>query len=404
MGGIRGGTLELFRGNISHLTSSILLHCGRGSRYGFLTQGRQMNTFVCGWALTYQHNVDRLPQETPAIMWPLEPIPLVPVRTIPVARLVYRTILADESATDQVADSQPRRVLEGDSVAYAMDGIIATQPSGVIIVMASPLTSGPSPRVKVRSGDRVVIKAVPYLNNVNCINDPFGEIAAYQLLQRRHCNVIHMIHCLRDNRYIYMVLPFLSGGDLFSKLEDTNGGLSEAETITYFRQMCDGLLFMKRTCGLAHHDISLENAMLDEQGHVKIIDLGMCFRVPVSTSSGPSNPIYLTSQRCKGKPMYVAPEVVNEEPCDPFASDIWSLGICLYTMLTGRPLYSSPRDTTFRIMAQGGARNVIDDYEQYGLILPPMAKDLVCRMLHSDPQTRPRLEDILQSSYLLSKQ
>jgi len=125
--------------------------------------------------------------------------------------------------------------------------------------------------------------------------------------------------------------------------------------------------------------------------------------------------------------------VVREEACDPFASDVWSLAVCVYAMLTGRPLYNSVDDQAFRIMAspplptttttttdkdaspddqvvkmmmmdlstssspssEWGAKRVIEAYEAHGLVLPPLTKDLLCHMLHPIPSQRPTLEEIL---------
>jgi len=154
---------------------------------------------------------------------------------------------------------------------------------------------------------------------------------------------------------------------------------------------------------------SLENFIRNDkpdadEGEIEVIDLGMCLQVPhmeEEDSEGHRLPVFLHAESCKGKPNYLSPERVREEEFDAFSSDIWSLGVCFYTLLTGRPVYSSPEDHAFRALARGGVKKVISLYEGYGLILPPQAKDLVCHMLHCDSMSRPTLEEILQHPYLV---
>ncbi len=60
------------------------------------------------------------------------------------------------------------------------------------------------------------------------------------------------------------------------------------------------------------------------------------------------------------KPGYVSPEVAARRGvADWHAADVWSLGICLYVMLTGRPLYQGPQDEAFVLLAQGGAPGLV---------------------------------------------
>ena len=154
--------------------------------------------------------------------------------------------------------------------------------------------------------------------------------------------------------------------------------------------------------------------MLTDKRHgvVQLIDLGMCLRVPFvadrsssSTSSSSDDgetslPIYLTPQQCRGKRSYVAPEVLREKSMDPFAADIWSLGVCLYGMLTGHPLYSGPEDLAFQVMEKGGVEDVIACYERHGLLVPECARSLLCHLLHSDPTQRLTLEQIMAHPFL----
>jgi len=189
-------------------------------------------------------------------------------------------------------------------------------------------------------------------------------------------------------------------------------------------QIVQGLCHMKNVGRLAHHDLSLENIGLDGDDQIRILDLGMCLKVPQECTepldddddndgdgvddqehhhadgTTSATTIYLTPQPSRGKPSLVAPEVVRRDPYDPFAADIWSLSICLVIMLTGHPLYGSPNDKAFQMLVEGQTRELLDAYEGFGLCLPSGAKELVCRMLNPDASKRPTLEEVLEDPWL----
>ena len=317
-----------------------------------------------------------------------------------------RFVLQDLSATTTSTSTTSTHAL-----AYAIEATSTSHvKKNVKIYLATPVMHRGTSLSLIACGPPVLIKAVlrPGNNNgVEMVDDPWSEIGAMQTLQQQnnhhhhHPNVITLLDCMQDLSYIYLVLPYLEGGDLFSLVEASGAkGLPEHEAASYFRQMCEGLLYMKQTSGIAHHDVSLENAMLttNDKDVLQIIDMGMCLRV--GESGRGQGPVYLSPQRCRGKQSYLSPECVREEPLDPFAADVWSLGICLYAMLTGRLLYTSPRDPAFHMIARGGIRNVINSYEKYGAVLSAPAKNLICRMLHADAAKRPTLEEITQHAFL----
>lgn len=123
-----------------------------------------------------------------------------------------------------------------------------------------------------------------------------------------------------------------------------------------------------------------------------LIDFGMAVRLPESKSG---KTIVLTQQRCRGKLGYVSPESYYEQPINGQSTDVWSLGVILYIFLTGHPLYRYPWDPAFKALAAGEARQVLAHYrEEMKLRLPETAEDLICAMLHPDPQKRPTLSEL----------
>lgn len=355
-----------------------------------------------------------------------DPLPLKPPPgSVDLVARVIRKFHDDRRIRVLLPQSQLQPQIGDPAACYLLhvSGLLASKPcAGVVIFVATPIklqhhaasafTACPTP-----CGPPIAIKVVKRTRSHP--DDPLAEIATLRLLlqvqeqqQCYHPNLIRLLDCLEDEDFFYLVYPYISGGDLLSLVKSYGGiGVPEPQVVGHFRQVVEGLLFMKRHARLAHHDISLENILLSDSGdRVTIIDLGMCLRVPepkgrqeVAGRGGcQPKPVYLTPQPRMGKRHYVSPEVIREIPCDPFAADIWSLGCLLYMMLTGRPLYQSPMDKAFYIMTNewAGAKRVVTVYEAYGLQLSSHAKDLVCAMLRANPLERPTLEQVLQHPFL----
>jgi len=182
-------------------------------------------------------------------------------------------------------------------------------------------------------GTPVVIKAVTHdpqqnllkFSPFSSIDSPLREIAALQHLKKYHGSYYHpnvskLLDCFQDQQNVYLVLPYLSGGDLYSFMEAKDGkGAPEATVASYLHQIASGLLFMKQA-GLAHGDVSLENIMFcnEQRDTLKVIDLGMSISVPKMANydkqatcmanhhdhqKRPSSPPLLVARRgCFGKP------------------------------------------------------------------------------------------------------
>ena len=353
-----------------------------------------------------------------------EPIKLTPQPSPRQIQRAFRHLRTQDGTIKTVRVLEPIGQETTSNIIYVITNTLSGHHKpGVTLYLATPViyedaAANTSSKCLVTCGlEPVVIKCVPHppkLSPKACLDNPFSEVAAMQLLTPKNhqklghnCDgpsrhVIPLLDSMQDFKHVYLVLPYISGGDLFHVTEETGQGkgIPEEEAISYLRQMAEGLLFMKQKARLAHHDVSLENAMKtsDKDDLVVLIDFGMCVRVPKVKGEAT---VYIAPQQCCGKPGYIAPEVVREEACDPFAADIWSLGTCLYAMLTGRPLYNSSRDQAFKLMARGGADDVISIYETYGLHVSDGAKELLCRMLHADPTKRITLEGVLKHPFIL---
>lgn len=143
------------------------------------------------------------------------------------------------------------------------------------------------------------------------------------LLQKlEHPNIIRLYEIMETENSYYLVLE-LAETEFIKYLTDKKK-LTEKECQKYMRQMASAVDHM-HTSNIIHRDLKLENLLLDKDANIKIIDLGL------------SNVFYgdsSLSTQC-GSPVYAAPEVFCNRKYGP-AVDIWSMGVCMYAMLTGK--------------------------------------------------------------------
>ncbi|CAN0068044.1 unnamed protein product, partial [Scytosiphon promiscuus] len=210
---------------------------------------------------------------------------------------------------------------------------------------------------------------------------------------------------LRDAEYIYVVLPYCHGGELFRKVS-ANRRLSEDIARPMFRGLLAGMACL-HSLQICHRDMSLENILLTEHDEVKIIDFGMVLRFGQqqaqahggedgggagafdgdrrSGGSDSSSARSVSPTGPFGKKHYMAPEVaMNQRIYDGFAVDIWAVGIIMFITLAGFPPFRTPipgEDERCHFIAVD--RRLLDLAESWHLNLSPqvierLQKD-VCR-------------------------
>lgn len=130
----------------------------------------------------------------------------------------------------------------------------------------------------------------------------------------------------------YVVLEYVDGTP-FDKLM-ADGPLEPAQAVAYVGQLCEGLR-EAHAHGTVHGDIKPSNLMLDRHGRVRILDFGMARGIGQPLTAGGGSP--------GGTLRYMAPEILMELPAEP-RSDLFSVGVLLYHMLSGRLPFSGPYD------------------------------------------------------------
>ncbi|XP_072990576.1 CBL-interacting protein kinase 8-like isoform X1 [Typha latifolia] len=200
------------------------------------------------------------------------------------------------------------------------------------------------------------------------------EISIMKLV--RHPNVVRLHEVLASRTKIYIILEFITGGELFDKIV-RKGKLSEADSRRYFQQLIDGVDFC-HSKGVYHRDLKPENLLLDSQGNLKISDFGL--------SALPDQGVSLLRTTC-GTPNYVAPEVLSHKGYNGAIADIWSCGVILYVLLAGYLPFDEV-DLTTLYSKIDKAEFSCPSWFSVG------AKSLIHRILDPNPECRIRIEEI----------
>lgn len=211
---------------------------------------------------------------------------------------------------------------------------------------------------------------------------PYGierEIIIMKLLN--HPNVLRLYDVWETSKALYLVLEYVEGGELFDLLVE-RGPLQELEAIKYFRQIILGTAYC-HALGICHRDLKPENLLLDGQLNVKLADFGMA----ALESNGK-----LLETSC-GSPHYAAPEIVSGFKYHGAASDVWSCGVILFALLTGRLPFDDDNIRNLLLKVQAGKFEMPTD-------ISPEAQDLIARMLTADPSQRIKTDRILKHPLL----
>jgi serine/threonine protein kinase/Tfp pilus assembly protein PilF len=141
----------------------------------------------------------------------------------------------------------------------------------------------------------------------------------------RHRNVCQIYDLNEVGGNYFITMEYVPGEDLKSMIR-MSGKLSVDTALKIAMQVCDGLAEAHRT-GIVHRDLKPQNIMIDKEGHAKIMDFGIARSIRDKGITDAGTVI--------GTPAYMAPEQAEGKEVDQ-RSDIYSLGVLLYEMLTGR--------------------------------------------------------------------
>ena len=200
-----------------------------------------------------------------------------------------------------------------------------------------------------------------------------------------HLNIIKFFEVFESNKPKHMVnivTEYADGGDLSEKIKEKknkNNNFTESEILDYFTQICLAIKHIHEK-KIIHRDLKSGNIFLMKNGLVKLGDFGIAKRFQKTMDK---------AKTFIGTPYYLSPEIINGKPYDS-KSDIWSLGVLLYEMMT------------FKMPFNANSLPMLSVKIMRGQYIPPPTiytkdlRELVTKCLTVEPKNRPSIQEILR--------
>lgn len=162
----------------------------------------------------------------------------------------------------------------------------------------------------------------------------------------RHANLIRYHECIETTVRYYIVMQYAENGSLLQLIREEKY-LPEERARSYFSQLLDAVEYI-HSMGVVHRDIKCENIVFDGSFTLKLIDFGFARGNMQPVSVGTKMKPVLSKTFC-GSHAYASPEILKSIPYQPQLSDIWAIGVVLYTMVIGQLPFSNVNNVSFLI-------------------------------------------------------
>ena len=197
----------------------------------------------------------------------------------------------------------------------------------------------------------------------------------------RHDSIVPLLDFFSDENRFYLVLEYCSGGDLYTFIHTSNR-IREVQAASVFYQIVSAVHYI-HSMGVAHRDLKPQNILITNFPQVKVTDFGLCGYIIDETKM----------RTFCGSPFYSAPECLKQIQYDGKLSDIWSLGVILYELVSGEHPWTS--SNTGLMIKQITSANY-----QMPKDLTPACEDLIRSLLKVKPSDRLTVNDILIHPWL----
>eukprot|EP00897_Mesotaenium_endlicherianum_P002447 jgi/Mesen1/222/ME1140869C07612 len=251
-----------------------------------------------------------------------------------------------------------------------------------------------------RTGEKLACKSIAK-TSFKCmldVNDVQREVKFLEHL-RGHPNVVQLKGAFQTEEQVHLVMELCEEGDLF-ELTNTKHRLQEREAALLFSQVAQAVAFCHAS-GVMHRDLKPENILLtkvtnvskvngaggEQQLTAKLSDFGLAH----GTNRGAAGLV--------GSPYYMAPEVIRGQVHGP-ESDMWSLGVVLYAILSGFLPFSGE---TNREIYKSVISQELEFPGKPWVTISPAARSLIRRLLTADRSLRPTAAQVLRDPWLLQQ-
>ncbi|XP_063816090.1 serine/threonine-protein kinase 17A-like [Pseudophryne corroboree] len=226
----------------------------------------------------------------------------------------------------------------------------------------------------------------------DCRSDIINEIAILEMA-RYSPYVVDLHEVYETNSEIILVMEYAAGGEIFNQcVADQDEAFTEKDVIRLIQQILHGVLYLHRN-NVVHLDLKPQNILLTSSnplGEIRIVDFGLSRQVDSIKEV----------REILGTPEYVAPEVLNYEPIST-ATDMWSIGVLTYVMLTGvSPFLGDTKQETFLNISQVDIQYSQEEFEG----ISDQAVDFIKSLLIKNPRKRAHADQCLKHAWLSTYQ
>ncbi|XP_029932596.1 serine/threonine-protein kinase MARK2 isoform X1 [Myripristis murdjan] len=232
----------------------------------------------------------------------------------------------------------------------------------------------------VLTGKEVAVKIIDKTQlNSSSLQKLFREVRIMKLLN--HPNIVKLFEVIETDKTLYLVMEYASGGEVFDYLV-AHGRMKEKEARAKFRQIVSAVQYCHQKC-IVHRDLKAENLLLDADMNIKIADFGF------------SNEFTLGNKLdtfC-GSPPYAAPELFQGKKYDGPEVDVWSLGVILYTLVSGSLPFDGQNLKELR-------ERVLRGKYRIPFYMSTDCENLLKKFLILNPSKRGSLEQIMRDRWM----